>query len=309
MMEEARARHDAEAWFSGRDTDVLIYRLNRRPLTSDPQLFRRPPLLEHVEQVLAGGHTALTGRQFQRKWATGDRERGDDFMTGLLGWDRQGPEEPEHTYDETNDHWQTERRRRKTSAVAPFAVLVDGHYLGVMRHSSFTPQNVASAMESLLNFGESTRRIPTTEWAVEPVGDESQFLDWLGSLDRLTEVRFVFRQPNPDAEELFARLDQRITSMGADQIEQRITAKGEEASLDVEAVANDDTNRAFLAAAMAAFGYVLGRGYRHGKRATFNQKEAIARERVDPLSSDWQQARDAVLGALRRAAGRRQDRG
>jgi hypothetical protein len=86
------------------------------------------------------------------------------------------------------------------SSVGPFAFVVDGRVLGVLRHSSFSEITIASVFKEFLNRGEQARPVPTTDWDVEPIGDEQQFYEWVDSTDRVDSVELVFKRPNPDAE-------------------------------------------------------------------------------------------------------------
>lgn len=309
MQETKPASDEGEPWFAGKDVEVMVYKINRRPLSGDPQLFRRPELLEHLETVLSGGHFAITGRRFQRRWRTGDRRVEGDAMTGLIGWSREGQVQPGHSYDEATESWLPEAHVESHSAVAPFAVIREGHYIGVLRHPTFQADSVAAALQALLNLGETLRTIPTTDWMVEPVGNEPEFLDWLTRVDRITEVRFVFRRPNPDGEDRFQHLFDRMDRMHADQIEQSVKQHNPDAGLDRDALMDDPEIQEFLAAAMEAFGYVAGEGYVRGKRTAYNQQDRVLKEPVENLDGDWDRARSVVTSVLRRIAGRRRDGG
>jgi hypothetical protein len=61
----------------------------------------------------------------------------------------------------------------------------------------------------------------------------------------------------------------------------------------------------FIAAAMAAFGYVVGNGVSRGQRVRYDQRTHAARERLENVSSTWDAAAEEVLGAVRRLVARR----
>lgn len=288
-------------WFAGKDLSVLIYKVNRRPLSGDPQLFEPPgDVYEHLKLVLA--KPATVRRAKQRAWRIGNKRWDDDKRTlvGVLGWGRSA-ETLMNVWDESTQSWVDRYFVTDVSAASPFAFRAQGRYIGVLRHPSFSEETVALVLTNLLNRGERALAVPTTAWAVEPVGNEDEFQAWLDSADRVTEVKFVFKRPNPDAESDFQNLFQRLDAHRAGVITQDIKAADRDLGLDKAAVRADSVNRAFLTAAMLAFGYVVGHGYRGGKRHDYDQRHNTLREPVETVSADWDGVMRDVLGAVERA--------
>jgi hypothetical protein len=303
----------AEHWWAGKDVDALIYRINRRPPAAGETLFGQPEnLLGHLEEVLNLAHgTVETGRRFKRQWRIGnkvfDHEAGT--FTGIVGWARSGTAWSSF-WDEDAEAWVDRQVAADVSSVGPFAFIVDGRFLGVLRHSSFAEITVASVFKEFLNRGEQARTLPTTVWDVEPVGDEQQFYDWVASTDRLDSVELVFKRPNPDAEREFEDLFARLDALRAAQIREVISSDKGDRGLDKEALRTEGQTRAFIVAAMAAFGYIVGKGIVRGRRAVWDQRRRGARERIENVGATRETATEEVVEAVRRARDRRrQDHG
>lgn len=311
------AEYDSgDHWFSGRDTDVLLYRVNRRPLdmgTLFEGLYEEQQpedSLRHVqENLLDFEPLAVTGTQYRRYWYVGnirvDLQRG--YMTGRIGW-RRDLETVEEDYDPATRSWRDQIRPGQRTAVAPFAYLREGHYLGVLHHPDFTERNVPDAFRQLLNNAETEKEQPTTDWDVEPVGNTQEFYDWLRRTDRVTRLDFVFKRPNHDAEPEFraiwAQLDEFKAKTMRHQIATDATA---ETGLNTHAILQDPTVKGFLMAAMAAFGYAIGRGVRLGRVVTYDQRSQVARARLADVAPDWEAATTQVLQGLIEAVQRRRD--
>lgn len=183
----------------------------------------------------------------------------------MIGWTRSA-ELLASAWDEENQSWVDRVIPGDVSAVAPFAFVADGRYLGVLRHSSFSETTLASVIRDILNRGEATRSAPTTDWDVEPIGDEQEFYEWVASTDRILRVEFVFKRPNPDAEREFEALFARMNELEARQIRESINALDDDRGLNKQALRTEPTSRMFIAAAMAAFGYVVGNGVTRSER-------------------------------------------
>jgi hypothetical protein len=151
--------------------------------------------------------------------------------------------------------------------------------------------------------------LPTTDWDVEAVGDESEFFDWVYSTDQVTRVEFVFKRPNPDAEESFQELFERQKAYRAEEIRETIKTKDTSQGLNKEALAEDRVGRQFLAAAMAAYGYVIAQGRKDGRKTGFDQRNKVARERTPSVGPGWDDATQAVVDATRQGRRRRRSRG
>lgn len=295
-------------WFAGKTLDVLIYKVNRRPIEADLNLFEPPPdALVHLNETLRRQQRPVTsGRRYQREWRVGniahDVEAGT--ITGMLGWSRSG-EALTNVWDEDTQEWRDEVVRSEASGVAPFAYLRDQRFLGVLKHPSFTENTVQWVLTEMLNRSEQRWRIPTVVWAVEPVGDPREFYAWLDSAESITELKFVFERPNPDGEEAFEELFERLDRLEAEKISERITARDQDAGLNKDGLRSDPVTQAFISAAMAAFGFVVGRAYRGGRKVTYDQRQQALREPIENVSADWPSATEQVAGAVRRVTQRR----
>jgi hypothetical protein len=305
------ADESTQHWFAGKDVDTLLYRINRRPPITGETLFSPPEnILDHLGQVLASHVAVETGRRYKRQWRIGNKVFNYDAgtLTGMVGWTRSGAALAS-VWDDDRQEWVDQVVPGDVSAVAPFAFIADGRFLGVLRHSSFAETTIAEVFREVLNRGESTRPIPTTDWDVEPVGDEQEFYQWVAATDRILNVEFVFKRPNPDAEREFADLFARMTELEARQIRESIKALEDERGLSKQALRTEPVSRMFIAAAMAAFGYVVGHGVSQGRRVRYDQRRQAARERIENVAPSWHGATEEVLGAVRRALARRRQDG
>lgn len=61
---------------------------------------------------------------------------------------------------------------------APFAFDANSRILGVLKHPTFSETTVPAVFETLLQQGEEARGLPSTDWAVEPILDDANFLQW-----------------------------------------------------------------------------------------------------------------------------------
>jgi hypothetical protein len=300
-----------QRWFAGKEVDVLFFKINRRPPITGETLFPPPSnILTHLAEVLARPVEIETGRAHKRLWHIGNKifnyEAG--VLTGRVGWSR-STQVVASVWNEEEQAWEDAEVPGDVSAIAPFAFVADGRYLGILRHSSFSETALATVFRDALNRGESRRSSPSTDWDVEPVGDEQGFYEWVASTDRLLKVEFVFKRPNPDAEREFEDLFERMDALAARQIRESITAQDDERGLNKQALRNEPISRSFIAAAMAAFGYVIGRGIVSGRRATYDQRRQAAHQRLENVSASWQDATEEVLRAVGRARDRRQQGG
>lgn len=293
-------------WFSDRDVDVLLYKINRRVLDRGT-LFEerhreaqpRDPL-EHVQVNLADFRpSAESGRRHKREWQVGNLERVGDVLVGRLGWQRSG-QTLATVFDEASQTWVDREVAGDVSGVSAFALVGDGRLLGVMRHPTFAGKTIAKVFTELLNNAERQRREPTTDFDVEPVGDSQTFFAWLDDVDLVTQVEFTFKRPNPDAEESFQELFDRQEAYGADELRETIKSAGSNHGLHKGAFREDPVAAMFLAAAMAAYGYVKARGRRRGKQANFDQRANVARESLVDVGDSWDSATEAVVEAVRR---------
>lgn len=295
-------------WFAGKDLAVFVYKVNRRPIGADPLLFEPPPdTLAHLDATLRRLRRPVqSGRRFQRDWRVGNLAR-DEFegsLTGMLGWSRSG-EALANVWDEDAQEWRDVVVASEVSGVAPFAFLQDKGFIGVLRHPSFAERTVQLVLTEMLSRGEQQSGVPTVNWAVEPVGDPSEFYQWLDAAETVTELKFVFERPNPDAEKAFEDLFLRLDRLEAERIRETITARDKQVGLSKEGVRSDPTSQGYIMAAMAAFGFVVGTAYRAGKKFVYDQRNQALREPVQNVEPDWPSATEQVLEAVRRVTSRR----
>lgn len=296
-------------WFVKPGQEVLFYRINRRPIGGDPSLFHPDPdLLGHLRRVLEYAEPGTSGTQYQRIWRLGDLRFDDqrETFTGRLGWARSG-EAVGQSWDEEQHSWLDRVVAKDESAVAPVAFTANGRVLGVLKNPSFSTESVlGEVLTQILNRGERRDDFPTTEWSVEPLGDSQEFYEWLDSLDQLLILRMVFARPNPDGEEEFQELFERLDAYEADQITEEIRARDQVSGLKKEAVKEDPTTQGFMVAALRyAFGRVWAKGKKKGRTVHYDQRKQVARASIDSVGSDWETATDTVLGAVERQSERR----
>jgi hypothetical protein len=305
------ADQPTQRWFAGKDVDTLLYRVNRRTPAAGPTLFSQPQdVLDHLEQVLAASVPYETGRSYRRLWHIGNKtfDRTAGTLTGRIGWTR-STETFTPVWDDERQEWADRVVPGDVTVVAPFAFISDGRYLGVLRSSTFSETTIADVFRHILNAGEARRTELSTEWDVEPIGDLQGFYEWVDSTDRVVAVDFVFKRPNPDAEREFEQLFERLNELAASQIRESITAGDGGRGLSKQALRNEPVSKMFIAAAMAAFGYLRGRGFVRGRTSTYDQRSQAARERIENVSASWDGATEEVLEAVRRARARRRQDG
>lgn len=294
-------------WFAGKTVDVLLYKINRRPPGTEAFLVDPPQdVIEHLMIVLDLARTVESGRRYKRTWRIGNksfnREKGE--VSGRLGWSR-AEDALSSSWDEADQAWVEQLVASDTVATAPFVFVADGRFLGVLKHSSFSETTVSAVFRDFLNDGERARDVPTTDWDVEPIGDEEEFYEWLSDADRVTSVDFVFKRPNPDAEREFEELFARLDELEARQIRETVVARDQARGLNKQALRTEPVSRSFIAAAMAAFGYVVGRGFIGNRKVKYDQRKHGARERLENVSGSWDGALDEVRGAVYRAQEKR----
>lgn len=293
-------------WFAGKDLAVWIYRINRRPVGS---LFDEPlpDVLEALFANLTAAPAAMLGTRSQREWRVGNIElnSSDRSLTGRIGWSRSG-EQNQNIWDDDARAWVDTVVPSKTSAAAPFWFEADRRYLGILRHPSFQPRVLSSVLDYMINMAEARRGrgLANVNWAVDAVGDRSEFQSWLDRTDAVTLVEFVFERPNPDAEEDFENLFERLDRMEAEKITERVVAQDKDAGISKAGLLHDPTATSFIAAAGAAFGYIVAKGMQGGRKVNFDQRRDLMTETVETVGVTWDSAAQSVRAAVKRAVGR-----
>lgn len=313
MADDLPAGEEDEAmqlpWFARDGAELLYFKVNRRPVKGDPDLFApEEDLLTHIQRVLSHHAFAISGRNPKREWRLGnlhfDHERG--YFTGLLGWYRSG-EAIRPEWNSQAAEWVDHTVEQEEGAVAPVAFTLDKSTMGILKHPTFTTEkNVLDAVLSeIFNKGERETDFPRVIWGVEPLGDEEDFYDWLDSVDQLTYLSMTFKRPNPDGEAEFDFLFERLDDLRAEVINERIVARERDEGIDKTAVRSDRTTRGFIAAAMSAFGTVMARGFKDGNRMRYDQRDEVLRERLADVGTDMETATETVLEAVARKGAER----
>lgn len=306
--EAGSGEEESGHWFAGRELPVLVYKVNRRPMGGDPQLFEPPPdVLDHLLGTLRRVRQPVrSGRRFRREWRIGNlaQDSNEGSLTGMIGWSRSG-EVLSNVWDEETQEWTDVVVPNELSGVAPFAFLREERLLGVLKHPSFEERTIQWVLTEMLVRGERQSNLPTVNWAVEPVGDPREFEQWLNEAETVAELKFVFERPNPDAEDAFEELFARLDRLEAEKIRETITARDKQAGLNKEGLRADRTTQAFITAAMAAFGFVVGTAYRGTRKVVYDQRSQALREPIQSVAPDWPSATEQVTEAVRRVIRRR----
>lgn len=257
-------------------------------------------VMDHIIEILPFGKGVVTGRaDRQREWILGNRHilTDESGFTGEIGWQRDDQQQASRYVPETQE-WRDEVEPAGRSAHAPFAFDGSSRILGMLRHSTFSETTVANVFQTLLREGEQRREWPTTEWSVEPILDERDFLAWLRSVQSVTSINLVAKLPNPDGLEEFGPIWEDMQARSARLISTRMIAANDEVGL--QGLEDDTRVRGNLAMGKQGFGYVEARGRRSGHETVYDQRERVAREVIDDLGQTWDQAEQAILGRVRR---------
>ncbi|MCS5519172.1 DUF4747 family protein [Curtobacterium flaccumfaciens] len=292
-----------DPWFAKDNTQVLYYRVNRRPIGGEPGLFKPDPdLLSHLERALSSAGPVESGRKYKRAWRLGnlkfDRDGGS--FTAQLGWARTS-EALGRVWNDSTHEWTDRVVPKDDSAVAPIAFDLRTRVLGVLKHPSFSTETVISqVLTQALNDGEHAEDFPSTDWSVQPLGDNASFEQWLDSVDQLLVLRMIFKRPNPDAEPEFQKLFDRLDNFEAEEIKEEIRARDKERGLRKDQVRKDPDVRGHISAAMVAFGRIFASGRRNGKSVAYDQTKHGLRETLGYVGGDWDTATQEVLRAVER---------
>jgi hypothetical protein len=299
-------------WFSDKPQDVLIFKINRRPIASSALQVFDPPedVYEHLKQTLKTKYVVRSGRSHQRNWRVGQLKFNDERreVTGQIGWTREA-EQVENYWDEESQSFLEKWGVHEDSAVAPFSILAEGELVGVLRHSSFSTVDTVNKMfQQILNDGEREAERTTTIWNVDAMGDSEGFEDWFESMDQVLNLTLVVKRPNPDGAAEFEAVERRLEAVQAELIQEHLVARDKEVGLDKAGVRNDRTIQSFITAALRSYGYVKGKGRKNGRTQKYNQTDSDQlKETIDNVGSDWETATERVLQALRRVRDRRRD--
>ena len=296
-------------WFAGRAGRVLAYRVNRRPLPED-NLFAEPGLpedvFEHFARVLAPGYPVVTGTRYQRRWLVGNLEVDsvDRTIVGRIGWE---PLRKAFVQRWSTDAkgWLETPADPSDGEVMPFAFDGETRLLGVLRAPDSDPSTIATVFDTVLNDNERQLLERTTDWSVEPLLDRETFLTWLDKTEVVRSVTFTAQLPNPEPDEAFNDLFQRMQQRRATHLSETMRSNSE---AGLRAVTEDRHFAQAMTMAERGFAELRGEGVREGHRTSFNQREAVASEEVEDLPATYAGAaamlRDLVKGDLRRFLGK-----
>jgi len=298
LAEENSAQNLEKPWFTGRDVDILFYKINRRPLRGDPTLFVAPEdLLFHIKRVLASGQSGFSGRNPKRTWHVGnlkyhEKER---TFTGNLGWART-KDALSQTWDPKKKEWESKVVAREDSAVTPIAFSENGEILGIIKHSSFTTQIVLSQiLGQIFNKGEQSFDVPSTDWSIQPLGNEREFLSWIKNLDKLMSLSLTFQRPNPDSEKDYEEQFKRLDKLGAKSLTEKYAALDKDQGLNRVGLLKDPITQGFIKGAMKSYGHVTAKGFKDGSPVKYDQNDEVLRKTVSDVGSDWNDATQTVL--------------
>jgi hypothetical protein len=267
-----------QQWFSGHDGEVVLLKVNRRPL-AQTDLFSRPieDVFDHFSHVLLLGEPVQTGTAHRRTWLVGNRRIDTDrrLLSGRVGWKKVEPI-AETLFDEKAKSWVDTVGGSESSATSAFVFDPDNRVLAIALHPSFRVTTLATVFRRLLNQGErETLDGATTDWDVEPLLDGREFKQWLASVDAVQVLRFNAKLPNPDALDSFEPVIGRMKRAEAKTMREIIEARDPERGL--QHLADDEVFRAYVAMGEAGFGYVTARGTQNVRPTTYDQRDRTTR--------------------------------
>jgi hypothetical protein len=259
--------------------------------------------MDHLVEVLPFGLHVTTGTSHKRDWILGNRVIAGDgsALSGQLGWEQRG-EESAGRYDSKTKEWLDVIEPQDRSARAPFVFDARSRILGVLKHRSFNEGVVSKVFQTLLREGEQARDWPSTEWSVEPILDERDFLSWLHSVQSVVSINIVAKMPNPDGLDEFGPIWQEMNDRRARLISTRILAANDEVGL--QGLEDDKRVMGGLAMGSNGFGHVEAQGYQNGHKTIYDQRENTAREITEELGPTWSDAVTIMLELVRRSATR-----
>jgi hypothetical protein len=269
-----------DTWFAGKPGSILVFRVNRRYLPK-VSLFAPAPLpaFEHFRRLLAPGWEVISGRRHQRIWKVGgiSSDLDQELLVGKLGWLPRG-ETVVPSWSEEDQDWTSSVSAPAGGQVMPFVFDGESRILAVLHDPSSAPTSIARAFQKILQQNEAELSEPTTDWAVEPVLDKQEFIEWLASLEVVRWVSFTARLPNPEPMPEFHDLATRLEHRNAEKVTETMQARSDDGLIGVP---NDPDFGQAIAMAGQGFASLRGKGHRDGKTSSFSQSDEVARERVE----------------------------
>lgn len=290
-------------WQPGESGELLLYRVNRRPIGADSMLPEEIPddVLDHFNRMFPNGWKVETkGGGGLRVWRSGGVEidSAARVVTGKLGW-HPAEEEAVTDYDDAAEDWVTSIEAPHGRVVLPFAFDGDTRILAVLRMGRSRAITIGGVFETILTENECELERPTTEWSVEPILDRREFTEWLESMDVVREVEFVAKLPNPTPNPAFEDVYGRMTGHRATRLTQNFYSNRPGG---LQKVQEDKEFAQAEAMASEGFATLKGVGEQEGRKTRYNQNEKVRRATIDHLPGSWGEMREVLTGFLKERA-------
>ncbi len=284
-------------WFADEPGDFLLYRVNRRPL--EGVIFPIPgDVFDHFLRVFAPGREIVTGRRHRRSWRVGGLRVDAQLrvVTGNLGWVPYEEEVVVPVWSDEEDDWMTTTTAQRGGRVVPFGFDGETRLLTILRDPGTPPDRFADVLERLLRAEENELTERSTEWAVEPVLDEADFVEWLHRVDVVRLVSFAARLPNPEPTDADRDLVERMQRRRATLYRETMRSNREEGLVGIE---DDPDFRQAISMGRRSFATLRGEAIKDGAVVHYSQTETVAKEHVNSMPPTWEQARALIVDLLR----------
>jgi hypothetical protein len=257
--------------------------------------------MDHIIEVLPFGSHVVTGTRQKKDWILGNRNIAPDlsYLSGQVGWEQHG-EEPVSKYEDETSQWLDVLELSDRAVRAPFVFDARSRILGVLKHTTFDENTLAKVFQTLLREGEQQREWPSTEWSVEALLDEWDFLEWLRNVESVTSITLVAKMPNPDGLDEFGPVWEEMQARRARLYSTKMVAANDDIGL--EGLEEDPLVRGSLAMGRRGFGHVEARGRKNGHETVYDQRDKVARARTPELGLSWSGTVDMMLDLVRRSA-------
>jgi len=290
-------------WQPGESGELLLYRVNRRPIGEGSMLPEEIPadVLDHFNRVFPNGWRVVTkGGGGNRIWRSGgvELDREARVVTGKLGW-HPAEEEAVTDYDEDAEDWVTSIEAPHGRVVLPFAFDGDTRILAVLRMGRSRAITIGGVFEKILTENECQLMKPTTEWSVEPILDRREFNEWLESMDIVSEVEFVAKLPNPTPNDAYKDVFKRMEDRRATRLIENFHSNR---PTGLQNVQDDPEFRQAEAMASEGFATLKGVGERDNRKTRYNQNEKVRRATINDLPGSWEEMRAVLTGFLKEQA-------
>jgi len=290
-------------WQPGESGELLLYRVNRRPIGADSMFPEEIPddVLDHFNRMFPNGWKVETkGGGGNRIWRSGGVEFDHQarVMTGKLGW-HPAEEEAVTDYDDQAEDWVVSIEAPHGRVVLPFAFDGDTRILAVLRRGRSRADTIGRVFETILKENECDLERPTTDWSVEPIFDPRDFAQWLESMDVVREVQFVAKLPNPTPTPAYEDVFKRMEDRGATRLIENLHSNQRGGLRDVQ---EDDDFAQAEKMASEGFATLKGVGEREGRKTRYNQKERVRRATIPHLPDSWGEMRQVLTGFLKERA-------